>query len=49
MSRIIQESGIQIKDYIKDLYENTPVFDEVPPNFEDQANLKNKSHWSTIS
>ena len=43
MAQILKENGISVKDYLRDLYENTPLFDEIPPNFDDELEIM--SYW----
>ena len=38
------DRSLEIKSYLKDLYENTPIFDEIPPSY-----TSSKRPWERIS
>ena len=47
MNKILREKGISVSEYIADLYNNTPHFDELPITFNDHNSTQQL--WGMIS
>ena len=47
MKQIFLDTDMKVSDYLKDLYDNTPIFDEIPPNFKQTTSKPNL--WGILS
>jgi hypothetical protein len=45
----MKQQGMEIKQYLKNLYEHTPIFDELPKDYEELQDKLNVDNWQQIA